>query len=61
MLTVMVAVSVRVYYVLTAAANVWEEIVFLVAKGHGVIYLISRCDIRLGRVIFCLRRSDIFA
>ena len=51
---VMLAASVRAYYVQTAAVNVWAETVFLVAKGQGVICLLRRCDIRL-------RRSDIFA
>ena len=61
MQTAMLVVSVRGFYVLTAAVNVWAETVFLVAERHGVIYLLRRCDIRLWRVIFRLRRSDIFA
>ena len=59
--TAMLVASVRGFYVLTAAVNVWAEIVYRVVEQHGVIYLLRRCDIRLRRVIFRLRRSDIFA
>ena len=59
--TAMLVVSVRDFYVWTAAVNVWAEIVYRVVEQHGVIYLLRRCDIRLWRVIFRLRQSDIFA
>ena len=61
MQTAMFVLSVRAYYVQTAVVNVWAETAYRVAEQHGVIYLLCRCDIRLWRVIFRLRRSDIFA
>ena len=45
--TAMLVVSVRDFYVWTAAVNVWAEIVYRVVEQHGVIYLLRRCDIRL--------------
>ena len=60
-LTVTPAAYVRDFYVWTAAVSVWAETVYRVVEQHGVIYLLRRCDIRLRRVIFRLRLSDIFA
>ena len=60
-LTVTPAAYVRDFYVWTAAVNVWAEIVFRVVKQHGVMHLLCRCDVRLWRVMFRLRRSDVFA
>ena len=58
---VTLVVSVRDFYVWTAAVNVWAEIVYHVVEQHGVIYLLRRCDIRLWRMMLRLRRSDVFA
>ena len=58
---VMAAASVRVFSVQTAAANAWVATVFRVAEQHGVMYLLRRCDVRRWRMMFLLRRSDVFA
>ena len=47
MQTAMLVVSVRGFYVLTAAVNVWAETVFLAAKEQGVKCLLCRREVRL--------------
>ena len=54
MQTAMLVVSVRDFYVLTAAVNVWAETVFLVVEQQGMMHLLCRYDVRLWRMMFRL-------